>query len=108
MDGVVSDATFLDVTGGLAWKLARLRSMSPAEVAWRIEERLSYDAASNTVVMNYRGMHVRLAEDVQRILAAVDALLAPLGRRVQSIVNYEGFKVDGHMYGSASEAAGKR
>jgi propionate CoA-transferase len=103
--------------------------------------------------MNYRGMHVRQAEDVRRILAAVDALLAPLGHRVHSIVNYEGFKVDddattaymdavkyvqeryylsvarytsnaflrlklghdlaarqldGHVYGSASEAAGSR
>jgi hypothetical protein len=29
------------VTSGLAWKLSRLRSMSPAEVAWRVEERVS-------------------------------------------------------------------
>jgi propionate CoA-transferase len=60
----------------------------------RIEERLSYDAASNTVFMNFRGMQVRSAEDVKRIVGAVDALLAPLGRRVNSIVNYDGFKVD--------------
>jgi propionate CoA-transferase len=60
----------------------------------RIEERLSCDAPSNTVFMNFRGMHVRSTEDVARIVAAVDALLAPLGRRVHSIVNYEGFRVD--------------
>jgi propionate CoA-transferase len=59
-----------------------------------IEERLSYDAATNTVFMNYAGMHVRDAEDVATIIAAVDRLLEPLGTRVNSIVNYEGFTVD--------------
>ncbi len=29
------------MTSGLRWKLERLRSMSPAEVAWRLEDRLS-------------------------------------------------------------------
>jgi propionate CoA-transferase len=60
----------------------------------RIEERLSYDAPSNTVFMNYSGMRVRDAEDVATIVAAVDRLLEPLGKRVNSIVNYEGFTVD--------------
>ena len=60
----------------------------------RIDERLSYDARTNTVFMNYAGMRVRHAEDVQTIRDAVDRLLGPLGRRVNSIVNYEGFSVD--------------
>ena len=60
----------------------------------RIEERLSYDAASNTVFMNYAGMRVRNADDVATIVAAVDGMLEPLGKRVNSIVNYEGFTVD--------------
>jgi propionate CoA-transferase len=60
----------------------------------RIDERLSYDAAINTVFMNYAGMRVRNAEDVGTIVAAVDRLLEPLAKRVNSIVNYEGFSVD--------------
>lgn len=59
-----------------------------------IDDRLSYDAASNTVFMNYAGMRVRNAQDVDTIIAAVDRLLEPLGKRVNSIVNYEGFSVD--------------
>jgi propionate CoA-transferase len=59
-----------------------------------IADRLSYDAASNTVFMNFAGMRVRSAQDVGTIVAAVDRLLAPLGKRVNSIVNYEGFSVD--------------
>jgi hypothetical protein len=41
VDRAGSGAAFVTVAGGLAWKLARLRSMSPAEVVWRVEERLS-------------------------------------------------------------------
>ena len=60
----------------------------------RVDERLSYDAATNTVFMNYAGMRVGSAADVATIVAAVDRLLAPLGTRVKAIVNYEGFTVD--------------
>ena len=60
----------------------------------RIEDRLSYDAEANTVFMNYSGMRVRTQEDVDQIKEAVDKLLAPLGRKVYSIVNYDSFDVD--------------
>jgi propionate CoA-transferase len=59
-----------------------------------IDERLSYDSTTNTVFMNYAGMRVKSAQDVDTIIAAVDRLLEPLGKRVNSIVNYEGFSVD--------------
>jgi propionate CoA-transferase len=59
-----------------------------------IDDRLSYDPVTNTVFMNYSGMRVRTEADITTILAAVDRLLEPLGRRVNSIVNYEGFTVD--------------
>jgi propionate CoA-transferase len=60
----------------------------------RIEDRLSYDPASNTVFMNYSGMRVRTQADLDRIKAAVDGLLGPLGKRVYSIVNYDRFEAD--------------
>ena len=59
-----------------------------------IDKRLSYDPGTNTVFMNYAGMRVRNVEDVETILAAVGRLLEPLGKRVNAIVNYEGFSVD--------------
>ena len=64
----------------------------------RIEDRLSYDAASNTVYMNYAGMRIRDETDIQMILRAVDALLAPLGRRVHAVVNYERFSCDDDVF----------
>ena len=64
----------------------------------RIADRLSYDAASNTVYMNYAGMRVRSEEDIRTILDAVDALLRPLGKRVHSVVNYERFSCDDDVF----------
>jgi len=60
----------------------------------RIEDRLSYDADSNTVFMNYAGMRVRTRADLDRIRDAVERLLKPLGKRVYSIVNYDRFEAD--------------
>jgi propionate CoA-transferase len=59
-----------------------------------IEERLQYDAETNTVFMNYAGMRVRTLQDLQRIVEAVDNLLGPLNKRVYSIVNYDRFEAD--------------
>ena len=64
----------------------------------RIGDRLSYDAASNTVYMNYAGMRVRSEDDIREIVGAVDRLLAPLARRVHSVVNYERFSCDDDVF----------
>jgi len=59
-----------------------------------IDDRLSYDDETNTVYMNYAGMRVKDKHDIDTIIAAVDRLLGPLGKRVNSIVNYDGFSID--------------
>jgi propionate CoA-transferase len=64
----------------------------------RIADRLSYDAASNSVYMNYAGMRVRNENDIRTIVEAVDALLGPLGKRVHSVVNYERFSCDDDVF----------
>lgn len=63
-----------------------------------MEDRLSYDEQTNTVYMNYAGLRVRSSEDLQAIGDAVDRLLAPLGKRVHSVVNYEHFSCDDDMF----------
>ena len=60
----------------------------------RIEDRISYDAESNTLFLNYAGMRVRDEDDLARIKEAVDATLEPLGKRVYAIVNYDSFAAD--------------
>jgi propionate CoA-transferase len=63
-----------------------------------MEDRLSYDAETNTVYMNYSGLRVRNLSDLDAIGDAVDALLAPLGKRVHSVVNYERFTCDDDVF----------
>lgn len=64
----------------------------------RMEDRLGYDEQTNTVYMNYAGLRVRDAQDLQAIGDAVDKLLGPLGKRVHSIVNYERFVCDDDVF----------
>jgi propionate CoA-transferase len=59
-----------------------------------IDDRLTYNAANNTVFMDYTGMRVRNADDIAAIKTAVDSLLAPIGKKVYSVVNYDKFTVD--------------
>ena len=59
-----------------------------------IDDRISYDAAKNTVFLNFAGMRVRNEADLAAIKEAVDGVLEPLGKRVYSIVNYERFVAD--------------
>jgi propionate CoA-transferase len=77
-------AIFVDAPIGLRARLFDIK----------IDDRLSYDGESNTVFMDYSGMRVRTLEDVAAIKDAVDALLGPVGRKVNSVVNYDRFDVD--------------
>lgn len=60
----------------------------------RIEDRISYNEANNTLFLDFAGMRVKHQEDVDRIKKAVEKVLKPLNRRVISIVNYDSFWVD--------------
>jgi len=64
----------------------------------RMEDRLSYEVATNTVYMDYAGLRVRNEADLKVIGDAVDKLLGPLGKRVHSIVNYERFTCDDDVF----------
>lgn len=81
---VMDPAIFQNARMGLRHRMLQLN----------IDDRLTYDEGSNTIFMDYSGMHVRTAEDVSDIVEAVDRLLGPLGRRVRSVVNYDRFQLD--------------
>ena len=44
--------------------------------------------------LDFRHLHVRRIEDVEAIRQAVETQCSALGRRVATIVNYDGFQVD--------------
>jgi propionate CoA-transferase len=58
-----------------------------------LEERFSYDPGSNLFYINFEGYTIKTHQDIQQIREAMDRILAPLGRRVDAIVNYDHFEI---------------
>jgi propionate CoA-transferase len=58
-----------------------------------IGQRLAYDEDSNTFFVNFEGLSIRGAAEIEIISEAVTLRLAPLGHKVRAIVNYENFTI---------------
>ena len=58
-----------------------------------LEARLTYDPAEGVFFINFEGFGIRRREDIERVREAVAARLAPLGRKVPAIVNYDHFTI---------------
>lgn len=77
---------------------ARLFMAEPMELRHRLLDpdlprRLSYDAAGNTLFLNFRHLQVRSAADIESIRQAVVLLCGSIGRRVHAVINYDGFQL---------------
>jgi propionate CoA-transferase len=62
-----------------------------------LEERFSYDPGSNLFYINFEGYTIKTHQDIQQIREAMDRILAPLGRRVDAIVNYDHFEIESDL-----------
>ena len=58
-----------------------------------IERRFTYHPAENRFFINLEGHRVRSHEDVEEIRRIVETKLAPLGRKVYAVVNYDSFEI---------------
>ena len=58
-----------------------------------INERLTYDAAANIFYVNFEGLSLRTSKDIDDIRTTAEAMLRPLGKRVNTIVNYDNFSI---------------
>jgi propionate CoA-transferase len=56
-----------------------------------ISERMVYDEATNLFYVNFEGLQVLSPKDIEDIRARAEAVLSPLGRKVNAIVNYDNF-----------------
>jgi len=56
--------------------------------------RFVYDAAKNTLFINFERFEVKTLETVKAVEEEVRSICEPLGQRVHAIVNYEGFVLD--------------
>ncbi len=56
-------------------------------------QRLNYDATQNLFFLDFSGLAVRSEADIKGIEAAVEAVLQPIGHKVNAIVNYDRFSI---------------
>ena len=59
-----------------------------------LERRITYDAERDILFLNFEGMRVRTAKDVDDIKAAVEGVCRGIGHRVPVVVNYDHFHLD--------------
>lgn len=59
-----------------------------------LAQRLSLDEAEDVFFINFEHLQVASRADIDAIEQEVERRLAPLGRRVQAIVNYDHFRID--------------
>lgn len=55
--------------------------------------RLAYDSDENLFFVNFEGYNVKSSEQIQEIDDTVRTILAPVGKRVYTIVNYDNFNI---------------
>ena len=58
-----------------------------------IEERLTYHPEENLFFVNFENLYVRSSEDIEKLKELVEKMLAPLGKKVNTIVNYDNFNI---------------
>jgi propionate CoA-transferase len=58
-----------------------------------LERRFTYHPEQNQFFVNFEGHVVRNHKDIERIRRIVESTLAPLGRKVYVIVNYDNFQI---------------
>ncbi len=62
-------------------------------LALSLEERLTYDPEENLFFVNFEGFSVKASQDVQDVKEAVEKIVATVGRKVYTIVNYDNFTI---------------
>jgi propionate CoA-transferase len=74
-------------------RIFRLEAMGLKDhlLALTLEERLTYDPEENLFFVNFEGFSIKSSQDVQEVKEAVEKILAPVERRVYTIVNYDNF-----------------
>ena len=72
-------------------------------LALPMAQRFAFDAAQDMFFINFEHLAVRRMADIQAIQTAVEQHLAPLGRRVHVIVNYDHFSIMPELLGPYSD-----
>lgn len=64
-----------------------------------LPDRIALDTEGRRLFINFEKMRIRSSDEIARIREQVEKVCAPLGRRVDVIVNYDGFQLDDEVAG---------
>ncbi len=70
-----------------------LLGLRDAMLALPINRRFSYDPAENLFFINFERLSLKSLAEIEEIRSAVTTMLAPLGRKVKAIANYDHFTI---------------
>ncbi|MEJ8851004.1 acyl CoA:acetate/3-ketoacid CoA transferase [Variovorax rhizosphaerae] len=86
----------MDTIATMDARIYRPKSMGLAAVLQdlQLSDRLSYDSERNTLFVNFEGMAIHSMEDIESVRRVFEALCSQIGRKLNVIVNYDGFKLD--------------
>lgn len=59
-----------------------------------IGDRVIFDATRETLFINFENLHVRSSKDVQEIFQTVVDRCKVIGKKVNAVVNYDGFRIN--------------
>ncbi|WP_454862651.1 acyl CoA:acetate/3-ketoacid CoA transferase [Paraburkholderia fungorum] len=90
---------------------ARIFQDEPMDLRKRVvglpfDARFAYDAARNVLYLNFEAFEIKTPQSIAAIRAKVAQICEPMvlqGRRVQAVVNYEGFVLDRDLEDSYAE-----
>ena len=63
-------------------------------LAIALTDRISYQADRNLLFLNFEALRLRTAKDAQDVQDAVEQRCKAIGRRVDVVVNYDGFEIE--------------
>ena len=59
-----------------------------------LKNRISYNPENNTIYLNFAGLRIRTKQDIADLREAVETPMRAVGKRMHSVVNYDGFVCD--------------
>ncbi len=71
----------------------RQMGIRPELLTLDIDERIQYDPESNTLRLNFKGLEIETADDIEIIRQVVENKCKAAGKKVKAIVDYESFSI---------------
>ena len=72
---------------------SRQMGIRPELLTLDIDERIQYDPEINTLRLNFKGLEIETADDIEIIKQVAEKKCRAAGKKVKAIVDYESFSI---------------